>query len=83
MHAEFSRTIQEQSINLKKNLLKEYELMNLTLPNNVSQRVFLKVLSLNLILQFHQTGFKDKPTPIMLVFLLKKKDIIFLVSIYN
>lgn len=47
--------------------------MNLTLPNNVSQRVFLKVLNLNLtILQFHQTGFKDKPTPIlhyMLVFL--------------
>lgn len=39
--------------------------MNLTLSNNVAQRVFLKVLNLNLILQFHQTGFKDKPTPIL------------------
>lgn len=50
--------------------------MNLTLSNNVSQRVFLKVLNLNLILQFHQTGFKVKPTPILhlcLVFLFSSK----------
>lgn len=57
--------------------------MNLTLSNNASQRVFLKVLNLNLILQFLQTGFKDKPTPMFHYVSLFLKDTIFYVSIHN